>query len=471
LVHYRVYHQQIGGAMPSKVNKVRTRNRDLQVDVLQFAQFDNPVQEAAHFLYDVGFNVFPLPYRKKRPGYKWRNGAKLHQTRLHPDYLNRAFAGRCNIAVLMGKTSGNLFVLDCDTQAAFEYNIGEARKRNIPRWASETARGGHLYFRSKEGTVKNMSQRVLDTEVRGDGVYVLAPPSLHPDGVIYHWRIREGNEPPMVRIQDIDWLRDSAGNAVRLEIQSVARKEQDNGQHTRESRLSRGTLHYLDHGHTLPEGQRHNALRDAAWNMAGAGFTKAEVYATLEPIARASGLPDSSDPGEIHRLIDGAFAKPHTQDAKVASHHFDWERAQAYASNRRWLGRKGTTDRAVFLALVERARLGGYAEGTFRATLRELSEFARCSINAVQRSLRRMNDMVSPAGVDKASGGRLWRFTDKVLKDQSEYKTDTLSKAQKAIIPILKITCVYFVLVICLAFARIYAIHLWSWYKCDTTQL
>jgi hypothetical protein len=415
--------------MPTKVSKAATQTRDLQADILQFAQLESPVQEAARLLYNSGFNVFPLLAARKQPGYAWRSKAKLHLTRLHPDFLHLVFAGRCNLAVLTGETSGNLFVLDCDTPTAFEYHVREAKKRSIPLWVVETARGGHLYFRTREGTVKNLSLRVSNMDVRGHGIYVLAPPSVHPTGTIYDWRLREGDEPPLVSIQDIDWLRDTAGVPVQLELQTVSRSAKKGSQQTRENRLSRSTQDYLERGHTYPEGQRHNALRKAAWNMAHEDFTQDEVYARLEPIARASGLTNA----EISSLIDGAFAKAHTPDAKTTAHHFDWERAQDYASNHQWTGRTGPTDRAVFLALVERSRMGAYEDGTFRATLRELAEHARCGVNTVQRSLHRMKSLISAAGVDKASGGSLRRFTDEVLVASAGYKMDTLSKAQKPI--------------------------------------
>ena len=51
-----------------------------------------------------------------------------------------------------------------------------------------TAKGRHLYFRQPEQAIGNTVRRLgpgLDT--RGDGGYVLAPPSVHPSGTLYAW--------------------------------------------------------------------------------------------------------------------------------------------------------------------------------------------------------------------------------------------------------------------------------------------
>src|SRR5690349_1022809 len=74
-----------------------------------------PVQTQAYTLFDAGLSVFPLP-RGSKSGYPWK---RLQYTRLNRNDsvygLSPLFAGDCNIAVMCGATSGNLFVLDCET--------------------------------------------------------------------------------------------------------------------------------------------------------------------------------------------------------------------------------------------------------------------------------------------------------------------------------------------------------------------
>lgn len=61
-------------------------------------------------------------------------------------------------------------------------------------WVARTGRGLHLWYASVQptGTIK------LDTklDLKGDGGYVAAPPSRHPDGPIYEWLIPPSVEAP-----------------------------------------------------------------------------------------------------------------------------------------------------------------------------------------------------------------------------------------------------------------------------------
>ena len=53
---------------------------------------------------------------------------------------------------------------------------------------SVTGGGGrHLYFRHPGGHVPNRVGIQLGIDVRGDGGYVVAPPSVHPNGGHYFW--------------------------------------------------------------------------------------------------------------------------------------------------------------------------------------------------------------------------------------------------------------------------------------------
>jgi hypothetical protein len=55
--------------------------------------------------------------------------------------------------------------------------------------AVKTARGFHLYFAyPASGRIPNSVEKVgFGLDIRGDGGYVLCPPSLHPSGVAYEW--------------------------------------------------------------------------------------------------------------------------------------------------------------------------------------------------------------------------------------------------------------------------------------------
>jgi hypothetical protein len=94
-----------------------------------------------------------------------------------------------NIAIATGQDSG-LLVLDVD------------RPEILNGWqsdtlAAETGKGRHFYFSLNGEAVKNSVGKLGDgLDLRGDGGYVVAPPSRHASGVTYTWRNFEREPQP-----------------------------------------------------------------------------------------------------------------------------------------------------------------------------------------------------------------------------------------------------------------------------------
>jgi putative DNA primase/helicase len=65
----------------------------------------------------------------------------------------------------------------------------EVGSRLPQTWAVETPRGGrHLYFRLPEGPPpKNRAGLIPRVDIRGEGGYVIVPPSVRADGRVYRW--------------------------------------------------------------------------------------------------------------------------------------------------------------------------------------------------------------------------------------------------------------------------------------------
>jgi hypothetical protein len=147
----------------------------------------------------------------------WRWSA-LRWCRLPQADLPLVFAVRCNVAVVAGPCYGDLTgfhlnVLDCDDRESLDRHLTEFQERGWPLWAVESARGGHLYFLTREPLVKPKKGIFSGFEVRTDG-YTLAPPSVHPDGPIYQWSRRDTPAPPAIDPHCIDWLLDRDGQPV-----------------------------------------------------------------------------------------------------------------------------------------------------------------------------------------------------------------------------------------------------------------
>lgn len=384
---------------------------------------------ASQELYRIGLNVFPLPYGRKS-GYPWR---RLQYTRLHRQHsifgIFPLFAGHCNVGVMCGITSANLFVIDCEHPDTFFAHLHQLEQRHIPRWAVVTARGGHIYLRCREGEVDNIAPGILpNAEIRGKNSYVLAPPSIHPSGVEYRWLFQEGKEPPAVSVEEINWLRDEHGKRLQLTATPNARSYKitwKRGTVSPYSNLSKTTKDYLKNGHLIPEGTRNNRLFSAACDMLGNDYSISEIENLLMPLAIGSGLTQREIIATLHSAAaqTRSPARPQQFQHKTDNmpHKALWRHALFFASHHEWVGRTSGNQKALFLALIEKARVGINEHGVFRASLRELADLARMTVNTVRRNLATLQKYTPPllfkVGEDRMSGASLWRFSDAVLQE------------------------------------------------------
>ncbi|MGB8396385.1 MAG: bifunctional DNA primase/polymerase, partial [Pseudolabrys sp.] len=136
-----------------------------------------------------GIAVFPCRPQDKRPA--TTNGLKDASKDL--DVIRKWWHAQpqANIAIATGAVS-NVFVIDVDgLDAEVELRRLEAKHGNLPATVEViTARGRHVYFQMPETPVRNSAGKIAPgIDVRGDGGYVLAPPSIHPSGKRYEWSV------------------------------------------------------------------------------------------------------------------------------------------------------------------------------------------------------------------------------------------------------------------------------------------
>ena len=142
--------------------------------------------EAAHEYRDRGWSVIPLLPRGKTPALEsW----KPYQTRRATDEELQAWfgSGTNNIGVVTGKIS-NLTVVDADSAEAVAHFERACCTHGESCWTYtvKTARGKHWYFQWLPGS-SNFQQRAdwPGVDLRSEGGYVVAPPSVHPSGMVY----------------------------------------------------------------------------------------------------------------------------------------------------------------------------------------------------------------------------------------------------------------------------------------------
>lgn len=139
-----------------------------------------------------GFAVFPLKYRDKVP--LTRNGCKDATTDVAQIKAWWQKYPNANIGLATGSVSQNVFVIDldidedCGIDGYHSLEDWQREHGDFPEtWTAITGRGGyHLYYRGN-GRIKNRAGIIDGVDIRGNGGYVVAPPSIHKNGNRYEW--------------------------------------------------------------------------------------------------------------------------------------------------------------------------------------------------------------------------------------------------------------------------------------------
>lgn len=156
----------------------------------------------------AGWEIFPVKPSDKTPLVKWAEEATRNEKTVR-EWINRW--PNMNIGVATGKRSG-FFALDIDAGHGGEESLlalvaeyGKIPDTNV----SLTGGGGqHYLFVHPGGEIRNSAGKFPGIDVRGDGGYIVVPPSLHPSGRRYMWE--ESSKPghvPMGRAPQ--WVLDT----------------------------------------------------------------------------------------------------------------------------------------------------------------------------------------------------------------------------------------------------------------------
>lgn len=155
------------------------------------AEVKNMKEWALHYA-EMGLAVFPLACRDKVPAVV--DGCKAATTERttierwwdkNPQY---------NIGIATGNKSSGLVVIDLDVdknKGIDGYDVlrdWQNKHGKLPEtWQSITGRGGYHYFYKDAIVHSNRVGLYEGVDIRGEGGYIVAPPSVHPNGNIYEW--------------------------------------------------------------------------------------------------------------------------------------------------------------------------------------------------------------------------------------------------------------------------------------------
>lgn len=169
----------------------------------------NSTRGAALAALRQGWSVVPLRPRDKRPLVPWEPFQHRHPTE---DEIRGWFREwpNANIGIITGEIS-HLVVVDIDVQHGGDKALAQLEGRHgpLPDTVEVITGGGgrHCYFVHPGGIVRNMVGLASGVDVRGNGGYVVSPPSVHPSGHRYEWR--PGHDPRSKGIAPLPgWLLD-----------------------------------------------------------------------------------------------------------------------------------------------------------------------------------------------------------------------------------------------------------------------
>jgi Bifunctional DNA primase/polymerase, N-terminal len=226
-----------------------------------------------------------------------------------------------NVAVATGN---GLAVVDVDGSEGFD-SLVQLIDKHAPGGASpevfatarvQTGGGGwHLWFRTPAGVeIRNSAGRLgAGLDVRGDGGYVVVPPSQHPNGSHYQW---DGPRPiaPMPA-----WLLALARKphlvAVTAPVERQSLRPGEGGSRYGLAALASETAAVR----TAPEGTRNHRLNVAGFALgqlvAGGELEETLVAEELEAAALAAGLPQNEVAATLRSGLTAGKQRPRTAAA------------------------------------------------------------------------------------------------------------------------------------------------------------
>jgi hypothetical protein len=224
-------------------------------------------------------------------GWRQQNGVYAPEINLQlSNTLQRWFEkDQRNVAILTGRISG-VVVLDIDSEEG-ERN---AKNRGIPEDGPQvmTGKGRHIYFAypferlDERHELKNFAGTVQGVDFRGDGGYVVAPPSLHASRREYRWVDNSFDKklPPCP-----DWLFDLA---------CKPRGERKTDVASIDARKFSGSR-----GEKFPEGERNSRLfRELSRLRASSCFCDSELYGAAVMLNQSRCVPPLED-RELEHIV------------------------------------------------------------------------------------------------------------------------------------------------------------------------
>ena len=250
-------------------------------------QANNLLNAALKYATEYGWAVFPVSQKTKKP--LTPLGCKDAKKAAGPIKAWWKKWPDANIGVATGSSS-NLIVIDLDIDeekgldGVHEMTIWENDNGDLPETARAiTGRGGsHIYYRYDGSDLKNRTGIIDGVDVRGEGGYVIAPPSIHPNGTSYEWEY----DPDEVSISEV--------NEQVKKFLSIG------------SNVKQANEHF-----SLPEvinsGQRNTTIHKMACSLQSHGFSDDAIWEAVRRENENRCVPPLED-HELETIVNSALS-------------------------------------------------------------------------------------------------------------------------------------------------------------------
>lgn len=163
--------------------------------------YSSPLAEAARDYVERGLAIIPLGVGKKEPVTKsglndWTdNPGQIDVWWGQGEHAGKRGNPRYNIGMACGQVSGGIIAIDLDCHSDEANGLDylrdwEVEHGKLPEtWTQITGSGGKQLFYRAGQDIRNSANGEIGVDVRGNGGYVVLPPSLHPCGDCYEWSI------------------------------------------------------------------------------------------------------------------------------------------------------------------------------------------------------------------------------------------------------------------------------------------
>jgi replicative DNA helicase len=207
-----------------------------------------------------------------------------------------------NIGIVTGRVS-NLVVFDLDSQDAVEYAENEGGFPDTVK--VKTGKGHHVYMQYPGFEVRNDVRKELDIDIRADGGYVAAPPSVHGSGIQYQWE--QGFsvfeiDPAPCEYWMIEYLKSVAeAGAATKQAKEPAVKTKENFQTVRTADGGDEYAAILQNGAT--EGNRNHTVTKLVGHLLGKGIPATETWEIVHTWNLTKNTPPLTE-DELRRTFD-----------------------------------------------------------------------------------------------------------------------------------------------------------------------